>query len=196
MLEELETDYEFIPVDFMAREHRSESFRKLNPNGRLPILVDGNTVLWESSAICTYLGDRFPESNLVPRPVSSERGLYHQWMSFATSELDAQLMIIGKSHAPHYFKEITPKIEIDRATRDTMAKLARQEFINFAGVVDAHLTNRRYVLDSGFSAVDIVMWWVLNSANGQGMLELYPGLQTYIERLSARPKFPIFKPPG
>jgi glutathione S-transferase len=189
MLNELGADHEFIPVDFFAREHRSDEFRKLNPNGRLPILVDGDFVLWESTAICTYLGDKFPNKELVPRPGTHERGRYNQWMAFASGELDAQLMIIGKAMAEHYFSEIVPEVEVDEATRQTAAAAARAEFITFAGVVESHLLGRDFLLDS-FSAADIVMWWVLNSANMQGMLGELPTLAAYVARLAQRSAFP------
>lgn len=193
MLEELGAEYEFIAVDFMAREQRGEAMRKLNPNGRLPILVDGDLVLWESSAICTYLGDKFSDSGLVPRAGTPERGLYNQWMAFASGEMDGQLMIIGKSMAPHYFPELVPQVEVDEATRKVMSAAATAEFQNFAGVVSAHLESRDFLLED-FSAADIVMWWVLNSANMQGLLESST-LTNYLERLSQRPKFPVFEMP-
>lgn len=195
MLEELDADYEFVPVDFMARQQRSEEMRRLNPNGRLPILVDGDFVLWESTAICTYLGDKFSERGLVPRPGTPERGQYDQWMAFASGELDAQLMVIGKNTAEHYFPEIVPGVKIEQSARDAAIAVARAEFQNFAKTVESHLEGREYLLDSGFSAADIVMWWVLNSAKMQGLLEGSSSLLDYVERLAQRPKFPVFKMP-
>ena len=196
VLEEVGAEYEFVPLDFMKREHRSAEMRKLNPLGRTPVLVDGDFVLWESSAICTYIADKFPEAGMVPKVGSTERALYNQWMSFATGEMDAQLMVAGKNSAPHYFPEITPDLEVGEVARKTATAAAHAEFKNFAKIVEQHLKDRETLLDSGFSAVDVVMWWVLNAANGQGLLNDFPLLQSYVERLASRPKFPVFEMPA
>lgn len=195
VLEEVGADYQFIPLDFMKREQRSEEMRKLNPAGRVPVLVDGDLVIWESSAICTYIADKFPDKNMVPKAGSAGRALYNQWMSFATCEMDAQLMIIGKNGAEHYFPEITPGVEVGEVARNTAVAAAKAEFDNFAKVVANHLEGREFLLESGFSAADVVMWWVLNSAQNQGLISDYPRLLSYVEDLQKRPKFPVFVMP-
>src|SRR5713226_7976996 len=55
---ELGLDSEIIPVDLTKREHRKPEYLALNPNGRVPVLTDGDLTLWESHAILAYLGDK------------------------------------------------------------------------------------------------------------------------------------------
>jgi len=73
MLDECSADYEIVPIDLEKREHKAPEFLKINPAGKLPTLVDGDSRIFESAAICLYLGDKFPESNLAPRIGTPER---------------------------------------------------------------------------------------------------------------------------
>ncbi len=59
LLEELGLSYENKPVDMMKKEHKSDWFLKVNPNGKVPALVDGNTTLFESMAINYYLAEKY-----------------------------------------------------------------------------------------------------------------------------------------
>ena len=59
MLEELEVDYKLIPTSWDGSDNRQPRYLKLNPNGKVPTLVDGDLVLWESLAINLYLSQRY-----------------------------------------------------------------------------------------------------------------------------------------
>ena len=65
-LQELGVEFEAVTVNLMAGEHRRPEFLKINPAGKLPVLVDGDTVLTESIAIVTYLAEKYPEKKLIP----------------------------------------------------------------------------------------------------------------------------------
>src|SRR5262249_34498347 len=65
-LQELGIDFEAIPVDLLAGEHRSPAFLKINPAGKLPVLVDGDMVLTESIAIVLYLAEKYRDKGLIP----------------------------------------------------------------------------------------------------------------------------------
>ncbi len=95
-LEELAVEYRYHPVDLLKGEGQKPEFRKLNPSGKVPVLVDGDLVLSESAAICAYLGDKFPESGLVPRPGTADRAKYDQWSYFLLTELEQPLWTAGK----------------------------------------------------------------------------------------------------
>jgi glutathione S-transferase len=85
MLEEVGAEYENIPI----KDQRSPEFLTLNPNGRVPTLVDGPLVLWESLAINLYLAKRFP-TDLSPRSLSEEAHTF-KWSFWAQSEMEAIL---------------------------------------------------------------------------------------------------------
>ena len=88
MLDECGAGYEIVPIDFAKREHKAPEFLKINPAGKLPALVDGDTKVFENAAICLYLGDKFPEANLAPKVGALERGRYLSLMVYSTSQLE------------------------------------------------------------------------------------------------------------
>src|SRR5688572_7642704 len=59
--------YETVPVDLVAKEQKKPEFLKMNPYGKVPVLVDGDTILYESCIINEYLEERYPEPPLLPR---------------------------------------------------------------------------------------------------------------------------------
>lgn len=75
-MEEAGASYEYVKIDLAAGEGRRSSFRRLNPGGKVPVLAEGDFVLPESAAICTYIGDRFPDSRLTPPAGTRERAQY------------------------------------------------------------------------------------------------------------------------
>src|SRR5215203_2213503 len=83
MLDECGAAYEIVPVDLQQREHKAPEFLYINPSGKLPALVDGNARIFETAAICLYLGDRLPEANLAPRLDAPERGRYLSLMVYS-----------------------------------------------------------------------------------------------------------------
>ena len=65
-LQELGVEFEAVTVNLIAGEHRRPEFLKINPAGKLPVLVDGDTVLTESIAIVICLAEKYPEKKLIP----------------------------------------------------------------------------------------------------------------------------------
>ena len=88
MLDECGADYEIVPIDFTKREHKTPEFLKINPAGKLPALVDGDSKIFEGAAICLYLAEKFPEAKLAPKIGAPERGRYLSLMVYSTSQLE------------------------------------------------------------------------------------------------------------
>ncbi len=65
-LEEAKAAYEIVAVNLMQGEQKNPDYLKLNPNGKVPTLVDDGLVMWESVAILLYLAEKFPAANLLP----------------------------------------------------------------------------------------------------------------------------------
>src|SRR5258708_12897549 len=78
-LQELGVPFESVIVNLMAGEHRKPEFLKLNPAGKLPVLVDGDLVLTESVAIVLYLAEKHPEKGFIPRDLAARARLY-KWL--------------------------------------------------------------------------------------------------------------------
>lgn len=93
-LEEIGVKFELKALDTAKNEHKTAEYLKLNPNGKIPTLVVGGTqVLFESAAICMYLADRHPESNLAPGTTDPARGLYYQWMLHLSNTLQPAYLL-------------------------------------------------------------------------------------------------------
>lgn len=175
-LEEAGAEYEFILVQLAKGEHKQPGFLSINPAGKIPTLVDGDLVLSESAAICTYIGDKFPQSGLVP-PVTdlANRARYLQWCFFAMTELESPLWT-GEKHARLPKEKQLP----------SLLETCRAEFDRAAAVLTQHLQGREYAIGEGFTAADIILARVLNWARVRGVT-LNETLGSYADRMLARP---------
>lgn len=89
-LEEAGVQYQAKSIDFKAGEHKSEEFLKVNPNGKVPALTDGDFTIWESVAINNYLADAYKPELLGNTP--QERGLVSQWNIWSVVDLQVPLI--------------------------------------------------------------------------------------------------------
>src|SRR5574342_708725 len=88
MLDECGAEYDLVPINFEKREHKTPEFLDINPAGKLPALVDGDAKVFETAAICLYLGDKFPEAALAPGVGAPQRGRYLSLMIYSTSQIE------------------------------------------------------------------------------------------------------------
>ena len=90
-LEEVGRPYELRLVDIARGEQKSAEFLELNPNGRVPVLIDGPIVMYESAAIVMYLADRYPEAGLAPAREPA-RSRYFMWMLVLSNTVEEALL--------------------------------------------------------------------------------------------------------
>ncbi len=178
LLEELGIPYQDHFLNRGEGQLNTESFRKLSPTGRVPVIVDQNTVMYESAAICIYLADQYrikdSEKSLAPKIDSAERAAYLQWMVFSVASLEnvvaKMFTLTGKSEAEANLikKEVKEQSEI--------LKLA----------LNSVLEKQTYLLPSGFSAADIIMAAVIPGASEYLMT---PGsaIARYMAHMMKRP---------
>lgn len=176
-LEEAGAEYEYVAVDLRAGAGWKPEYLALNPGGKVPTLVDGELVLTESAAICTYIGDRFPASRLTPSVGSPERAHYDQWCYFVLSELEQPLWTMAK----HLFA--LP----ERRRVPAMLDTARWEFAMAAKVLAAGLGRREFIVGDHFTAADILIAHTLTWALVFELPLEHDYLKIYAERLLARP---------
>jgi len=178
-LRELDAEFEFVPVNLMAGEHRRPEFLRLNPAGKVPVLVDGDLVLTESAAIVLHLAEKYPDKGLLPADLRTRAQAY-RWVMFAVTELEQPLWRITR-HTMLY-----PE---DRRLPADIA-LAREDFVAMAAVLERHMEGRQFIVGSGLTVADCVTAYVIDWANEQRLLEGFPQLRAYLERMYARPKAP------
>ncbi|MEE2961159.1 MAG: glutathione S-transferase family protein [Myxococcota bacterium] len=179
MLEELEAEYEINPINVTKGEGRSKEFLAINPMGKVPALADNNQIIFESAAIVTYLGDKYPDKKLLPPLGTYERGLYYQWAFFVMSELEQPLWL----NAKHTF--IYPE-----ARRIPQVKEQCQfEFKRVIKILNQHLSDNAYMLGESFSAADILVGQTLQWAQVVKFQLDSKRLDAYVEEMMARPGY-------
>ncbi|MEO8124418.1 MAG: glutathione S-transferase family protein [Burkholderiales bacterium] len=93
LLEELGVPFELKLVDRANHAHKGPEYLKMNPNGLIPVLVDGDLVLYEAAAICLHLLDAHPQSGLAPAPGTHARAHFTKWLIWLTNTLQATLIV-------------------------------------------------------------------------------------------------------
>jgi glutathione S-transferase len=178
-LQELGVDFEPIRVNLVAGEHRHPEFLKINPAGKIPVLVDGDLVLTESVAIVLYLADKYSNKGLIPTDLK-ERAQVNRWLLFAATELEQPLWRISR-HTALYPEE-------QRSPGDVI--LASQEFKAMASVLEEHMQRRQFVVGDSVTVADFVAAYTLDWGNENQLLDDCPQLLAYMKRMYARPNAP------
>jgi glutathione S-transferase len=93
LLEELEVPYERVLVDRVNGAQKQPAYLKLNPNGLIPVLTDGDLVLYETAAIALHLCDTHPGSGLAPALATPERAHFYKWLMWLTNTLQSSLIV-------------------------------------------------------------------------------------------------------
>ncbi len=93
LLEELGVPYERVLVERTVGAHKRPEYLRLNPNGLMPLLTDGELVLYETAAICLHLCDTHPEAALAPPLASAQRAHFYKWLMWLTNTLQATLIV-------------------------------------------------------------------------------------------------------
>jgi glutathione S-transferase len=177
--EEAGADYDLIRVNLTKGEGRSPAYLQINPGGKVPVLDDNGLTISESAAIVTYLGEKFPGSELIPAAGTEERAHYHRWCSFAIGELEQPLWTLAK----HQFA-IPEKYRVP-AIRET----ALWEFSVAVDVLALGLGTREFILGESFSGADILLAHTLRWARGSQVSIASVALDDYADRMLARPAF-------
>jgi len=92
VLEEIGAPFELRLVDRTVNGQKDPEYMARNPMGRIPTLIDGDFVLFESAAICLHLADRHPQSGLAPPIGTAERARLYQWLMFLTNTIQPDFM--------------------------------------------------------------------------------------------------------
>jgi glutathione S-transferase len=92
VLEDVGTPFVLRLVDRKTNRQKDPEYVKVNPMGRIPTLIDGELVLFESAAICLHLADRHPEAGLAPAVGTVERAHLYKWLMFLTNTIQPDFM--------------------------------------------------------------------------------------------------------
>ena len=183
VLEEKKIPYEIIPVNLRNKEQKKPEFLKLNPNGKVPVIIDGETVLYESRIINEYLEDQYPESPLMPK-APARRAKIRLLMDYALTNLIP----------PH--QKLREQIVKDEKERDpAVIESAKRELIDMLRRFENELGDQPY-LAGDFSLLDAAVvprflrleeWNVLPDRS-------LPCLGKWLQRMKDRPSVQSIMP--
>ena len=177
LLEELQLPYHVFPVNLMEREQKQEDFLALNPNGRIPVIVDHENdqlPVFESGAILVYLAEK--TGKYIPKEMKG-RSQVMQWLMFQMGGIGPMQ---GQAHV--FYRYAPEKIEyaINRYQKETL---------RLYQVLDNQLKNKEYLADD-FSIADIATWpWVRRHRWAGIEINNLFNLRCWMENLENRPAF-------
>jgi GST-like protein len=176
-LEEAGLPYEAIPVDTRKGDQHKPDFLKVNPNAKVPAIVDGDATVFDSNAILLYLGEK--TGKFMPSDKSDKmRGELLSWLMFAASGMGP---FSGQAvHLRHYAPEKLP-YAINRYTFE-----AQRHY----GILNERLASRKYMLGSEYTIVDMDVWgWsrLLPFVIGEEHWAKFPHLKRLVDEIGARP---------
>jgi glutathione S-transferase len=183
VLEELGVPYQRVLVDRSQNKHKEPAYLRLNPNGLMPVLTDGELVLYETAAIVLHLADTHPQAKLAPAVGTPERAECYKWLMWMTNTLQATLII--------YFY---PERWVDEGNAAGVAQVkahAHEKVLGLLQQLEVQLARNGgpWLLGAQYSALDAYAFtlcrWTRNFSHGKAR-EL-PQLGPYLQRVLARP---------
>lgn len=177
-LEEAGVPYTLKEVDMRNKEHKSPEFLKLNPNGKIPVLTDGEFKLFESMAINYYVAEAYKKELLGSD--AKDKGHVMQWSFWASSELQDPIIqvFIQKVFMPEDKRD-------NNLIEENMKKLP--ELFN---VLNNALEGKKYLVGNQFSLADINTATVASIAMPIGIdLKPYPNVMSWLGAMSDRPAY-------
>lgn len=166
---------EFVPVNLFKGEQKSADILRLNANARVPILVDGDFVLWESNAIVSYLAQG---SALLPM-AARERAEVARWCDWQLAHLGPAIVKVG-------FQRVVKPLTGQGSPDAKIVEEGCAEYAKFTRVLELSLEDKEYVAGR-LSIADFILAAMFSLATTAGLeLSPYPRVGAWLERLLAR----------
>ncbi|MFY9509455.1 MAG: glutathione S-transferase N-terminal domain-containing protein [Rubrivivax sp.] len=173
-LEESGLPYEAVPVDTRKGEQHASAFTALNPNAKVPVIVDGSSTVFDSNAILLYLAEKTGQF----LPEAQDRGAMLSWLMFVASGIGP---FSGQSvHFKHYAPEPVP-YAVNRYDFEAWRHWK---------ILEAHLDGKAWMIGERYSLVDMAVWgWAraLPFVLGAETWQQLPNLKRLFDTISARP---------
>jgi glutathione S-transferase len=186
LLEELGLPFELQYVDRAQSAQKSPAYLRLNPNGLIPVLVDGGLVLYETAAICLHLADANPKAGFAPAPGTAERAHCYKWLAWMTNTLQAALIIYFYPERWMNKGNAAGAAELKRHAEEKIGAMLEQLDAQFAA--RAEKRSGDWFLGARYSILDpyafVLCRWTRGFARPARSL---PRLGPFLERMLARP---------
>jgi GST-like protein len=176
LLEELGLPYEAVPVDTRRGQQFDPAFLALNPNAKVPAIVDGDVTVFDSNAILLYLAEK--TGQFLPANTPTLRGEFLSWLMFVATGIGP---FSGQAvHFRHFAPEQVPYAQ----TR------YHYEADRHYSVLDRRLSDRTYIVGDSYTVVDMAAWgWarMVPFIMGDGAWDRFPNLKRLHDEIAARP---------
>ena len=175
-LEEAGLAYEAIPVDTRKGEQHKLEYLAINPNAKVPAIIDGDVTVFDSNAILLYLAEK--TGKFLPPKSDKLRGELLSWLMFVASGVGPY------SGQSVHFRAYAPD-KIDYAL-NRYAYEAQRHF----GILDARLTKQKYMIGDTYTIVDMDVWgWarLMPTVLGDAAWAKFPHLKRLVDEIGARP---------
>lgn len=170
LLAMLDLEYERVTTDAMAGETLTPEFLRLNPRGQIPVLVDGETVIWDSMAILVYLARRHGDEGWLPTDVLGETRVM-QWLAVSENEL---LYGLARARVTVLFNR---PFDLDQCHQDARSGVAAMEW---------RLGDHEWLGAEHPTIADLACYPYVSLADvGRFSLEPYPAVRSWLERVEA-----------
>ena len=174
----LDVDTEYL--DFVAGDLRKPEFLSINPNGMVPVLVDGDIKLWESNAIMQYLADKKPGNTIFPSD-SASRANITRWQTWEQAHFN-------KAAGGILFEVFLKPNMLQQPCDDNKLKEYTESFHRFAAVLNGQLANRQYVTGDFLTLADFSIACVISYSDLVPIpVTDYANIVSWYERLSDIP---------
>jgi GST-like protein len=174
-LEEAGLEYEAIPVDTRKGDQHKPDYLAINPNAKVPSIIDGDITVFDSGAILLYLGEK--TGKFMPTTPKARAEML-SWMMFISSGVGPY-----SGQAVH-FRNYAPE-KNEYAINRYMFEAQRHY-----AILDARLAKQKYMLGDTYTIVDMALWgWARNVPNvlGEGAWAKFPNVKRLIDEINARP---------
>src|SRR6476469_6322400 len=176
MLEETGLAYVAVPVDTRKGDQHKSEYLAINPNAKVPAIVDGDAIVFDSSAILLYLAEK--TGKFLPAKGDKARGELLSWMFFVSSGVGPY-----SGQSVHFRNYAPEKIEY---AINRYAFEAQRHF----GIINERRGKNKYMLGDTYTVVDMNIWgWARLIPNilGEKGWEKFPNLKRMVDEISARP---------
>jgi glutathione S-transferase len=172
--------YETCLVDLFKGEQRSPGFAALNANQRMPVLEDGDFVLWESNAILAYLASKKPESGMWPSDARAQADAL-RWMTWEAAHWMPACAILA-------FQRVVKKMAGQGDADPVEVEKGLADFQRLAPVLDGHLRSRKWMLGDRLTVADFCIAGSLAMAEvAQFPLDGYGAITDWYRRFGELP---------
>lgn len=175
-LEEAGVEYEGVPVETRKGDQHAPAFKALNPNAKVPVIVDGDAVVFDSNAILLYLGEK--TGKFMPDGSAKARGELLSWLMFVASGLGpySGQKVHFNMHAPEKLPYAIGRYDFE----------ANRHY----AILEERLSSREWMLGDSYTIVDMALWGWARMAPfvlGEDKAAEYKNVKRLVDAINARP---------